>query len=255
MKYKYLSGRLWEETFVRLLLLPFISLRLKQQTQHATRDNTTVVVVNIKYDNHTHATIFGIYRTIHSTDSTVDTHLPHRSFNPPHNGHIAMIKYLANTYENVILVIGMNPNKVYKVSPQTRADILHKMIAVRLGVRGMDKSRIRVKVVSGYIWRFCYSQNADIMIRGIRTWKKDGKEERALHILNTWGPIVFGPLKWPLKTVFMEGDTRYLDLSSTLIREACANQNARENGKRSDRSILEGMVPKQVEEEVIKAYS
>lgn len=177
------------------------------------------------------------------------------SFNPPHNGHIAMIKYLANTYENVILVIGMNPNKVYKVSPQTRADILHKMIAVRLGVREMDKSRIRVKVVSGYIWRFCYSQNADIMIRGIRTWKKDGKEERALHILNTWGPIVFGPLKWPLKTVFMEGDTRYLDLSSTLIREACANQNARENGKRSDRSILEGMVPKQVEEEVIKAYS
>jgi pantetheine-phosphate adenylyltransferase len=177
------------------------------------------------------------------------------SFNPPHNGHIAMIKYLASTYENVILVIGMNPNKVYKVSPQTRADILHKMIAVRLGVREMDKSRIRVKVVSGYIWRFCYSQNADIMIRGIRTWKKDGKEERALHILNTWGPIVFGPLKWPLKTVFMEGDTRYLDLSSTLIREACANQNARENGKRSDRSILEGMVPKQVEEEVIKAYS
>jgi len=176
------------------------------------------------------------------------------SFNPPHNGHIAMIEHLAKTYTNVILVIGMNPNKVYKVSPQTRADILHKMISTRLGNKEMDKSRIRVKVVSGYIWRYSMSQNAKIMFRGIRTWKKDGKEERALHILNTWGPIVFGPLKWPLKTVFMEGDTKYLDLSSTLIREACANQKANANGQRRNKSCLEGMVPKEVEEEVVKAY-
>jgi pantetheine-phosphate adenylyltransferase len=177
------------------------------------------------------------------------------SFNPPHNGHLVMIEYLAKRYESVIIVIGMNPNKVYKVSPQTRADILKKMISVQLGNEQMDKSRIRIKVCSEYIWRYAMSQKAKIMFRGIRTWEKDGKEERALHVMNTWGPIVFGPLKWPLKTVFMEGDTRYLNLSSTLIRESCANQHSRENGKRSGGSCLEGMVPKEVEEDVIKAYS
>lgn len=139
------------------------------------------------------------------------------SFNPPHNGHLAMIEYLAKTYEYVILVIGINPNKTYQVSPNVRAEILEQMIASRK----IDKSKVRVKVVSGYIWRYAMSQNAAVMIRGIRTWEKDGKEERALYILNTWGPLVFGPLKWPLKTIFMEGDPRFVGVSSTIIREAC----------------------------------
>jgi len=63
------------------------------------------------------------------------------SFNPPHNGHLAMIEYLANRYKEVILVIGMNPTKKYKVSPASRADILERMVASL----GLDKSRVRVK--------------------------------------------------------------------------------------------------------------
>lgn len=50
------------------------------------------------------------------------------SFNPPHNGHLVMIQYLAMRYKEVIVVIGMNPDKEYKVSPQKRADILSKMV-------------------------------------------------------------------------------------------------------------------------------
>ncbi len=89
------------------------------------------------------------------------------------------------------------------------------------------------------------SQNASILFRGIRTWEKDGQEERSLHILNSWGPIVCGPFKWPLKTYFMEGDTRYLHISSTLIRDAC----------RGDNQNLEGLVPKEAEMDILKAYS
>jgi cytidyltransferase-like protein len=50
------------------------------------------------------------------------------SFNPPHNGHLVMIQYLAMRYKQVIVVIGVNPNKKYDVLPQTRADILKKMV-------------------------------------------------------------------------------------------------------------------------------
>lgn len=170
------------------------------------------------------------------------------SFNPPHNGHLAMIEYLAKAYQNVILVIGMNPNKTYKVSPQVRAEILEHVIALRK----IDKSRVRVKVVSGYIWRYAMAQNAVAMIRGIRTWKKDGKEERALYILNTWGPIVFGPLKWPLETIYMEGDPKFIGVSSTLIREICDNH--RTLPKDGLTVHLEGLVPKEVKNEIIEAY-
>lgn len=165
------------------------------------------------------------------------------SFNPPHNGHLAMVKYLARKHKQVILVIGMNPSKKYKVSPADRAAILERMVASI----GLGKESVRVKVVSGYIWRYAMSTavNAKILYRGIRTWEKDGKEERALHILNSWGPIVFGPLKWPLVTNFMEGDTKYLHLSSTLIREACLSKD----------KDLSGMVPKQVEDDIVKAYT
>ncbi len=63
------------------------------------------------------------------------------SFNPPHNGHLTMIQYLSERYKEVILVIGMNPNKTYKVSPSARAEILERMVASL----GLDKSRVRVK--------------------------------------------------------------------------------------------------------------
>lgn len=50
------------------------------------------------------------------------------SFNPPHNGHLVMIQYLAMRYKEAIIIIGVNPNKNYAVSPQKRADILRKMV-------------------------------------------------------------------------------------------------------------------------------
>ena len=78
------------------------------------------------------------------------------SFNPPHNGHLVMVEYLAKIYEEVILVIGMNKNKTYKVSPATRAHILERMVST-LGLKN-----VRVKGESVYpcstvrrLLRFC----------------------------------------------------------------------------------------------------
>ncbi len=50
------------------------------------------------------------------------------SFNPPHNGHLGMVEYLASRYKEVVVVIGVNPNKTYAVTPEQRAEILTKMI-------------------------------------------------------------------------------------------------------------------------------
>jgi cytidyltransferase-like protein len=50
------------------------------------------------------------------------------SYNPPHLGHLAMLRYLSKRYEKVIAVIGFNPNKKYPVSPEQRKQLLQMMI-------------------------------------------------------------------------------------------------------------------------------
>mmetsp|Transcript_2371 Transcript_2371/g.2844 ORF Transcript_2371/g.2844 Transcript_2371/m.2844 type:complete len:256 (-) Transcript_2371:253-1020(-) len=183
------------------------------------------------------------------------------SFNPPHNGHLVMIQYLAMRYKRVIVVIGMNPNKTYKVSPQQRKEILQRMIdTIELG----QDCNVRVEVVTGYIWRYAMSQNTDIFFRGIRTWEKDGPEERKLHFQNIYGPLTLGPLKWPIPTYYMEGNPKYTDLSSTFIRDLCCNTSKSASKKIVSRNITEdstniselsGLVPKGIEKDVIAAYS
>lgn len=112
-------------------------------------------------------------------------------------------------------------------------------------------------MVSGYIWRYAKKQNASIFYRGIRTWEADGAEERHLQILNSWGPLLLGPT-WPLKTLFLEGDPRYRDVSSTLVRQICARGRANENdenkGKESYFDELSRLVPECVTAKVAEVY-
>ncbi len=102
------------------------------------------------------------------------------------------------------------------------------------------------------------ANNAKILFRGIRTWEKDGKEERSLRILNLWGPLIYGPLKWPLPTQFLEGNPKFSSLSSTLIRDRCRKikvQSMNEKDDRDDLVNLHGLVPQDVQKEIVMAYS
>jgi len=69
------------------------------------------------------------------------------SYNPPHYGHLEMIAYLARRYKKVHVVIGMNPNKVYQVSPHQRADIIERMVQLKL----TEECKLKIKVVGTYV--------------------------------------------------------------------------------------------------------
>lgn len=186
------------------------------------------------------------------------------SFNPPHCGHLVMLRYLADRYGRVICCIGVNPNKKYPVSPQTRAQILRDMLS---GDGSTDKTtnNVQVEVVTGYIWRYARTQNATLFFRGIRTWAVDGPEERHLQILNSWGPLLLGRI-WPLKTIFLEGDPRYRDVSSTRTRAICDDvcRRRRELGKsdvtNDDEELLRlidelsKLVPHCIADKIVEAY-
>jgi phosphopantetheine adenylyltransferase len=100
------------------------------------------------------------------------------------------------------------------------------------------------------IWRTVKRQGADIFVRGIRSWEKDGAEERQLQILNTWGPLVLGPLWWPVPTIFVEGKPDYNHVSSTLIRDLCVAGTS--VGDR--REQLAALVPGSVLDDVAQLY-
>jgi len=168
------------------------------------------------------------------------------SYNPPHYGHLEMIAYLARRYKKVHVVIGMNPNKVYQVSPHQRADIIERMVQSKLTEE--CKLKIKVVVTADYIWRYAKSNGAKILFRGIRTWETDGREERSLHKLNLWGPLIVGQT-WPLRTCFLEGKPEFVGISSTLIRKLCGGENEEESVK-----ALKSFVPMEIAKDLYLAY-
>lgn len=164
------------------------------------------------------------------------------SYNPPHNGHLALLQYLSQRYNKVVAVIGFNPDKKYPVSPQDRAKLLRSMVET------IKCDNIHVEVVEGYIWRYAKRIGATIFFRGIRSWDKDGHDERALQILNTWGPMLLGPVYIPIPTVYLEGDPKYNHVSSTLIRDICDSNEKDAEEKLSD------LVPSSVASRVAQLY-
>lgn len=166
------------------------------------------------------------------------------SFNPPHNGHIAMLHYLSDKYDQVIAVIGVNPNKQYDVHPNDREKILSQLVE--------DTTNIRVEVVSNYVWRFAKKERATILYRGIRTWERDGKEEQQLQRLNIIGPILLGPLSMPIPTFYLEGNPEYNHVSSTMIRQICCSNS---NHEAAAKALVElKLVPPKVGSTVARLY-
>eukprot|EP00928_Gymnodinium_smaydae_P041220 TRINITY_DN27901_c0_g1_i2.p1 TRINITY_DN27901_c0_g1~~TRINITY_DN27901_c0_g1_i2.p1 ORF type:complete len:238 (+),score=38.15 TRINITY_DN27901_c0_g1_i2:61-714(+) len=135
------------------------------------------------------------------------------SFNPPHVGHLAILGYLAKRYRTVHAVIGVNPSKVYDVTPEERRRILEAM----LRDKGLHES-VRVVVWTDLVWRYARSVGARVLCRGVRTWEQDGPSEKHLEIQNCFWPVVLACAP-PMKTVYVEADARHVTVSSTLLRE------------------------------------
>lgn len=155
-------------------------------------------------------------------------------------------------YQKVIAVVGMNPNKEYDVAPHKRAQLINKMMSENSAVNHGTTDNVSAEVVSGYIWRFGKARNVSILFRGIRSWEKDGREERALHFLNSFGPISHGPFVWPIPTIFLEGNPEYNHVSSTLIRKLCKNVRIQNNSDTT--KCLKGLVPDSIAVDIAEEY-
>ncbi|KAG8461441.1 hypothetical protein KFE25_001045 [Diacronema lutheri] len=138
------------------------------------------------------------------------------SFNPPHAGHLSLLRALSRQYEEVHAVVSCNPAKRYAASPADRRSLLAVM-AQSAGLRN-----VKVVVHEGYVWRYAHATGADCLYRGIRSWAADGATERTLELLNWVGPLLLAPAARPLRTRFLGADPRLAHVSSSAVRRALA---------------------------------
>jgi predicted metal-dependent HD superfamily phosphohydrolase/phosphopantetheine adenylyltransferase len=141
------------------------------------------------------------------------------SFNPPHAGHVELLRALASRYAVVYAVVGANASKRYDVTPEERRALLAVM------VQSAGLSNVRVATHVGYVWRFAHAVGADCLYRGIRSWRADGASERMLELLNALGPLLLAPLGRPLRTYFLGADPRLAHISSSAVRRELAAGN------------------------------
>jgi len=138
------------------------------------------------------------------------------SFNPPHRGHMQLLKYLSQRFRHVFVVIGFNPSKTYPVSPEQRKQLLETAI------RELQLPNVSVHIWTDYIWRFANAMGSKYLVRGIRSWKKDIVEEKILEFLNHFGPFFIGGL-WPIPTLYVKANPEFASVSSTKVRKLADN--------------------------------
>eukprot|EP00933_Yihiella_yeosuensis_P066024 TRINITY_DN70081_c0_g1_i1.p1 TRINITY_DN70081_c0_g1~~TRINITY_DN70081_c0_g1_i1.p1 ORF type:complete len:228 (+),score=31.05 TRINITY_DN70081_c0_g1_i1:72-755(+) len=159
------------------------------------------------------------------------------SFNPPHNGHAEIIRYLSKAFSEVHVVIGMNPKKVYPVSPETRKAIVEGMLP-ELGA-----NNVKVWVWGDVIFKLAKQVGATILYRGVRSWEEDGGPERYLEVQNICWPSLM-ICSTPMPTYYVQGPEQYKEVSSTLLRK-----------RLKDGRAINDLVPSSVASKVREAYA
>jgi pantetheine-phosphate adenylyltransferase len=125
------------------------------------------------------------------------------SFDPPTNGHLDLIERGAKIFEELVVGILRNSEKVPMFSLQERLDMLITLTA--------HLKNVRVESFHGLMVEYAKSINATCVLRGIRA-VSDYEYELQMALMNR-------KLEPTLETVFMMPADKYSYVSSRLVRE------------------------------------
>lgn len=86
------------------------------------------------------------------------------SFDPIHNGHMAIIAVAASLFDEIVVAVGHNPAKeVGFFSGPERAELVKACIA------GADLANVRVALFTGLVTAAAVDEGADCLIKGVRS--------------------------------------------------------------------------------------
>lgn len=125
------------------------------------------------------------------------------SFDPPTNGHLWMIRRGAELFDELVVVLAINPEKKSLLSIGEREGILEQLVA---GVPG----QVRLATVEhGFLVDFARKAGADFLLRGIRS-TVDFEYEKPMARMNA--------RMGNMQTVFLMPPGDLEDVSSSMVR-------------------------------------
>ena len=145
------------------------------------------------------------------------------SFDPPTNGHLDLIQRGSKIFEELIVAILRNSEKVPMFSVAERLEMLKELTK--------DLPNVRIDTFHGLMVEYAKSMNAICVLRGIRAIS-DYEYELQMALMNR-------KLEPTLETVFMMPADKYSYVSSRLVREV-----AQAGGP------VKGLVPEVVEQKL-----
>lgn len=139
------------------------------------------------------------------------------SFDPPTNGHLWMIREAQALFDELIVAIGMNPEKKSTYSTDERKTML----------RNITQNFPNVKISAfenQFLVNYAKSMGADYIVRGIRTGS-DYEYERSMRYINN-------DLQPSIATVLLMPPREYAEVSSTMIKGMIGPHGWQESIKR-----------------------
>ena len=139
------------------------------------------------------------------------------SFDPPTNGHSWMIREAQMLFYELVVAIGVNPDKRFTYTLDERKDMLRAITT------GMSNVRI-ASFENQYLVNYADSIHAEYIVRGIRT-TADYEYERSMRYINS-------DLQPEISTVFLLPPREFAEVSSTMVKGMVGPKNWQEMIKR-----------------------
>jgi pantetheine-phosphate adenylyltransferase len=128
------------------------------------------------------------------------------SFDPITNGHFDIIKRGVSLFDEVIVAIGVNAEKKYMFSLEDRKRFIEEAFK--------DEPKVKVITYSGLTIDLCKKENAEFILRGLRT-PADFEFEKAIAHTNR--------IMSKIETVFLLTAARTSFISSSIVRDVLRN--------------------------------
>ena len=145
------------------------------------------------------------------------------SFDPPTNGHLDLIQRGSQIFDELVVAILRNSEKVPMFSVAERREMLLQLTG--------DLRNVRIDTFDGLMVEYAKSMDASCVLRGIRA-VSDYEYELQMALMNR-------KIEPTLETVFMMPADKYSYVSSRLVREV-----AQAGGP------VKGLVPEVVEQKL-----
>lgn len=150
------------------------------------------------------------------------------SFDPPTNGHLWMISEAQQLFDELIVAIGINPEKKSTYSLEERKQMLESIVVPFKNVR-------ITSFENEFLVNYAHSIQAPFIIRGIRSGA-DYEYERAIRYINA-------DLQPSIQTIFLMPPREIAEISSTMVKGLV--------GPNGWRNIIHRYVPQAVYEKIL----